>query len=296
MTLRYDMRWHFNPPTEGIPDAAVAQFMSLAKRVTAEGDKQSILETFKAHFSIACDRMHHRSSNAGWAESDLQSMMDQAAPNAPRFIEAFYQACEEIRRQSPAWMVPDFENINCLLQAHQINFEIRPPDLVFLGGDVSNLVPVPPRPPTLAERAQEIFQLSLQRSEQNLSERRWREAVQELLWLLESVTTGFAGMDTAIGKVEGKYFNQIVRDLRNKNRGSTLECALNWVTALHGYLSSPTGGGVRHGLDLKSGVAMNEHEARLCANLIRSYLTYLLAEYEAMSSAAVGKSTGYNAS
>jgi hypothetical protein len=29
-----------------------------------------------------------------------------------------------------------------------------------------------------------------------------------------------------------------------------LNQVLGWMTALHGYLSSPTGGGVRHGLDL----------------------------------------------
>ena len=49
---------------------------------------------------------------------------------------------------------------------------------------------------------------------------------------------------------------------------------------LHGYLSSPTGGGVRHGVDLNEGMEFGITEARLYCNLIRSYLTFLIAEHE----------------
>ena len=49
---------------------------------------------------------------------------------------------------------------------------------------------------------------------------------------------------------------------------------------LHGYLSSPTGGGVRHGVDLNEGLELGIVEARLYCNLIRSYLTFLIAEHE----------------
>ena len=49
---------------------------------------------------------------------------------------------------------------------------------------------------------------------------------------------------------------------------------------LHGYLSSPTGGGVRHGVDLNEGLELGITEARLYCNLIRSYLTFLIAEHE----------------
>jgi hypothetical protein len=55
---------------------------------------------------------------------------------------------------------------------------------------------------------------------------------------------------------------------------------LDWTTSLHGYLSSPTGGGVRHGIDLKSGVAIDPTEARLFCNLIRSYFGFLIAQHE----------------
>ena len=49
---------------------------------------------------------------------------------------------------------------------------------------------------------------------------------------------------------------------------------------MHGYLSAPAGGGVRHGLDLSRGVAITHSEARLFCNLVRSYLSFLIAEHE----------------
>ena len=56
------------------------------------------------------------------------------------------------------------------------------------------------------------------------------------------------------------------------------------MMALHGYLSSPTGGGIRHGLDLSDGNPVQINEARLYCNLIRSYITYLSTEHERLRS------------
>jgi hypothetical protein len=56
-----------------------------------------------------------------------------------------------------------------------------------------------------------------------------------------------------------------------------------WIEALHGYLSSPTGGGVRHGADLSGDLVIDPNEARLYCNLIRSYITYLMAEHERLT-------------
>jgi hypothetical protein len=123
----------------------------------------------------------------------------------------------------------------------------------------------------------------LKRSEELLAQHRGREAVQEALWLLETVATAFRGMDTGVDKVEGRYFNQIVKELRRAKPGTTLDQVLLWLTALHGYLSSPSGGGVRHGLDLNEGVQISENEARLFCNLIRSYLSFLLIEHEQLA-------------
>jgi hypothetical protein len=40
------------------------------------------------------------------------------------------------------------------------------------------------------------------------------------------------------------------------------------------------GQGIRHGADLKSGVALHPSDARLFCNLIRSYILFLIAEHE----------------
>ena len=126
----------------------------------------------------------------------------------------------------------------------------------------------------------EILQTSLQNAEKLLSEGRGREALQETLWLLETITTGFRGVDTGTGSIEGKYFNKIVKELRAAHSGQTMDKALTWMVNLHGYLSSPTGGGVRHGLDLNDGLELSFNEAKLFFNLIRSYVSFLLSEYE----------------
>ncbi len=107
--------------------------------------------------------------------------------------------------------------------------------------------------------------------------------MQEILWLLETVSTAFQGMNTTEGTVQGKYFNKIAEDLRRHHKGKILDQVLAWVTALHGYLSSPTGGAVRHGTNLKAAILIQPNEARLFCNLIRSYITYLMAEHARLS-------------
>jgi hypothetical protein len=203
--------------------------------------------------------------------------MDKAANNAPLFIEAFYDGCNDLHERDPDIVVPDVARINRVLSENSAGFEIRLPDLVF--GNLQPPISVPERPPSLDQQAQEIIQQSLKTSERLLSEGNDRPAVQEILWLLETVSTAFRDLDVGDGTVQGKYFNKIAEDLCRFQKGTTLNQVLNWITALHGYLSSPTGGGVRHGADLRSGISVQPNEARLFCNLIRSYVSYLMAEH-----------------
>lgn len=204
--------------------------------------------------------------------------MRKAAENAPLFLDALYDACEILRGQG--MFAPDAAMINELCESYDIGYVVRPPELLLRESVGAVSIPVAQSAPTMAEQAMEILQESLQRAEALLTEGHPREAVQETLWVLESVTTAFRGIESAEGTVRGKYFNEIVRDLRRVTKGSALERVLDWITNLHGYLSSPTGGGVRHGLDLNDGVPIGPNEARLFCNLIRSYISYLLVEHE----------------
>ena len=271
--------WRFDSPG-AMPLEAVREFDTLVGRVAAQGNRWAILEHFKGYFAGAAGATTSRSSSESWAESDLDRLMSQAAENAPLFIEAFYDGCESLRSEADL-TVPEVGRINRILSEHGVGYEIRPPALVAVG--LHQPIPVPERYQSLDEQAQEIVQQSLQQSEKLLAEGHPRQAVQEILWLMESVVTAFKGLGTGEDTIEAKYFNKIAKELRTKRKGQTIEQVLSWLTTLHGYLSSPTGGGVRHGADLKSGITINADEGRLYCNLIRSYVTFLMSEHERMS-------------
>jgi hypothetical protein len=282
--LQFDPKWRFKPPPDGryrntaLPQEALRELDRLIGKVATQGERWDILEHFKGAFCKACGASHAWSSSESWAETDLSASMRHAAANAPLFLEAFHEACEELREQG--LFAPDAPMINEICEKHNVGYVLKPPELILRESLAATSVPVVERPPTLAEAALEMLQQSLQRAERLQSEGHHREAVQETLWVLESVTTAFRGVASAGNTVRGKYFNEIVKDLRRLAKGSTLERVLEWVSAVHGYLSSPTGGGIRHGLDLNAGVPIGAGEARLFCNLIRSYISYLLTEHE----------------
>lgn len=282
--LKFDPRWRFRPPPDGryrnaaIPVEALREFENLIEKVATQGRRWDVFEHFKGAFCRACGTSHVWSSSESWAETDTFSYMSQSAENAPLFLEAFYEACEGLRSQK--MFAPDASMINDVCEKCNIGYILRPPELLTRESLAATSVAVVERPPTVAETALELIEQSLQHSERLLSDGHYHEAVQETLWVIESLTTAFRGVESSGDVVRGKYFNDIVRDLRRIAKGSTLERVLEWVSALHGYLSSPTGGGVRHGLDLNEGIPIGPSEARLFCNLIRSYVSYLLTEHE----------------
>jgi hypothetical protein len=54
--------------------------------------------------------------------------MQEATVKAPLFIEAFYNACESLRKDGAA--VPNVRLINRILVKHTAGYEIRTPDLI----------------------------------------------------------------------------------------------------------------------------------------------------------------------
>ena len=124
--LRFNGAWRVRPPTDSewltqaIPGGAVEAFRSLINQVATQGDRQNILEHFKGGFSAAAGLPHSRSSSVGWAESDLEEYMGQAARNAPLFIEAFFDACKTLQVGIEDYYAPDAELINAVcLEHHQ---------------------------------------------------------------------------------------------------------------------------------------------------------------------------------
>lgn len=261
---------------EVLPPKVVSEFGDLIGKIAAQGDRRDLLEHFKGYFCGAIGAAHYWSSNESWAYTDLLKYMEEAARNPALFIEAFYDACEALRQEGK-YELPGVGLMNEILREHEVLLEIRPPRLARVESVAR--VPDPEPPPTLAEGASGIIRRSMQRAEELLGENRPREAVQEMLWILESIATTFRGASLPTGTVQGRYFNEIAKELRAASRGTTLERVVDWSTQLHGYLSSPTGGGVRHGLDLNSGTAISLEQGRLFCNLILSFVTYLMAEH-----------------
>jgi hypothetical protein len=188
MPLQFKGAWRFNPPSDGrfinqsIPDSAVEECLELIGRVATQGNRREVLEHFKGYFCTASGSAHYWSSNTSWAQIDLETFAHDAARNAPLFIEAFYDACQSFSGDDPDKWAPDVEMINGLLAKHGIGYEIRPPRLEPREDVVAApLVEVGEAPPTLTDRAGEILQTSLNRSEELLLQRRSREAVQESL-------------------------------------------------------------------------------------------------------------------
>lgn len=279
--LKFNKAWRFTSPGS-IPEGVLGEFYGLIGKVAAQGGRRRILEHFKTYFAESLGETNYGSSDVGWADTDLQSYMDRAAENAPLFIEAFVEACRHFETSDSEISVPDISMINKILADHETGYQICLPELI--SAHLSKPISVPEEEVSLDVRAREIIRRSLEESERLLSERRSRQAVQEVLWLLETISTVFKGIDIGDGTVGGKYFNSIIKDLRRYGKRKNIEEILRWITTLHGYLSSPTGGGIRHGTDLKSGPEIDNNEAELFCNLIRSYITFLLAEHQRLRS------------
>ena len=270
--LEFPSEWRFGDPGGIAPDT-VNDFYHLILKIAGQGDTWTLLELFKSKFNGGSSS----SSSESWAMSDLHGAMHGADSNAPAFIDAFWSGREEIAVSHPRHGLPDVAVVNRMLSERGELYEIRPPRLLRR----DSAAPMPVQVPAVGfdERARDLIDASLDQAERLMSEGRDRQAVQEVLWLLETVTTGFEGRPIGDGAVVvGKYFTTIARELRQRRRGSVLGEAMGWIGTLHGYLSSPTGGGVRHGTRLTDGVDPAPHEAALYVNLARSYIGFLLAE------------------
>jgi hypothetical protein len=278
--LNFDPSWRLMPPGK-IARGVAADLAVLIKRVAGQhGNRQYIFEHYKRYFADAAGRPHHQSSSLRWAESDLDDYMSEAGENAPMFIEAFFDAGQSLKNQNPEFVVPDANMINHVLSINNAGYELSPPNLIARNPQAP--VAIEALPPSLDAQAHEIIHRSLKQSEEYLTARKNRQAVQEILWLLETVSTAFQGISIGETTIQGKYFNKIADELRQHRRGQVAEQAINWMKTLHGYLSSPTGGGVRHGATLSADAELSPHEARLYCNLIRSYLHFLLDEYDSL--------------
>ena len=250
--LKFNPDWEYESPGP-IPASVRHEFFQVINRLAGKGNRKATLEHFKKNFASAAGNSYQSSSDASWASSDLERDMDDAMANAARFIDAFYSACVTLRDADPDMPTPDANRINRILAQGEAGYQIV--DGRLEATTVHTPVAVPQKLPSLDEQAEELIGLAIRKSDAELRKGQGRQAVSEMLWLLETITTAFKGTATETGTVTGKYFNEIIKEMRAGNLSPHQNQILNSMVSLHGYLSSPSGGGIRHGQDLKNGRA-----------------------------------------
>ncbi len=114
--------------TTPLPNAAVQDFLLLARRIDSGSNRQYVFEVFKRAFCRVSGEPYYSSSSVGWAESDLSVAANKTAENAPGFIQAFVDTCEDL--QNGGAIVPDYTLINHLLHQHHVPFRIENGELV----------------------------------------------------------------------------------------------------------------------------------------------------------------------
>lgn len=115
--------------TSPLPIGAVDAFREMINIIAGQGDAREIYEHFKRYFSAAAGQGYVRSSDEGWASTDLSTDMEAASANTPLFLSAFYDAIEALR-PSAMYDLPALEEINDLCRRTRVGFEIQPPNIV----------------------------------------------------------------------------------------------------------------------------------------------------------------------
>jgi hypothetical protein len=291
--LNFDIAWELTPPPDStyvnrrIPPEALEQiFLLLTKVANRTNDAEEVFYLIRTEFSEAMGHPVYRSTSMYFAPGDARAAMERAMENAPLFISAFYGVCKKIKKQFGGKTAPSVPVINRLLELHRLGYVIEPPNLVLR--DQIEVVPV--RSANVLEQFQARFQAAIDRSQQLLEENNCDEAVTQIWWLLESIMLLFAGCKVNGQQIGGTYFNEVAKQLKRVAGDTAIMGAVaRWLEALQAYLSGPGEAGIRHGRHLHL-EGLKRHEAELFCNLTRSYISYLLSEYQAIT--AEGTSEG----
>lgn len=289
LSLNFDIAWELTPPQDSTyinskvpPDAVENFFGILTRAANRTGDPEEVYYIIRSQFSEAMGLPIYRSSSLYFAPGDARAAMDTAAENAPVFISAFYETCEQIRQQFGSRTAPSVPVMNRLLEMHRLGYVIAPPDLAVR----EQVEVVPVQSTTALEQAKARFRDAIERSRVLLEENNGDEAVAQIWWLLESIMLSFPGCRLNEQEISGTYFNEVTRSLRRAaGDAAVMGAVTRWLEALQSYLSGPSEAGIRHGRHLHM-EGLKKHEAELFCNLSRSYISYLLSEYELLTAEA----------
>ena len=135
----------FSTSATPLSNAALEEFLAVARKITSPYGRKEVLETFKEHFCNASGSSYYSSSNVSWAESDLNNAADDAAVNIASFIAAFFNACEQLEKSGSA--VPNSDYINKIMESNNIPYQIIDGSLI----QTTDYIPPPEVAPTTAE-------------------------------------------------------------------------------------------------------------------------------------------------
>ncbi len=124
--LTFPDAWRFDSPGALEPEAR-RELAKLAKQIATQGSPWEAYEAFKANFAAAIGSTSSQSSSSEWAETDMFSQMGNVS-NAPLFIQAFYDTCEQLRAAGRS--VPEVAYLNKILERTKAGYQIRPPKLL----------------------------------------------------------------------------------------------------------------------------------------------------------------------
>jgi hypothetical protein len=292
MPLGFPTAWRFSAPKVGpnnssaLPPAALEELARLAIQLAGFSFAGTWvgLETFKKHLYPAAGVAYHgKSSDEGWAETDLRSVITELQGQPPLLIEGLVTAGRVLTDKSGEPLLSDAEPLNAILRKY--NFGLR-----VTGDKLEPTSEVNPDafavPPLIERRSAELSEL-WGRSEQLLAEGRNREAAAASWTVVESVLLVFKGRTVGGAVVDGNHFNKIVKSLKNNARFDAelepvFEQAVRLAERLQDYLSNPDTGGVRHGFGLDS-APKSAHEARLLIDFAKGLARYICSEYDRLT-------------
>jgi hypothetical protein len=131
MELQYPPEWKFADGNEipPVPSSVAMMFHDWLVKIAATSDTAwDWIESFKDEFGD-----QGTSSNIEWAHADLASAMRDNDLNAVIFLDRLYSCVVSARRAGLA--SPTVEQLNSVLRRNQVDYELRPPDLVRADGD-----------------------------------------------------------------------------------------------------------------------------------------------------------------
>lgn len=279
-------RWRFKSPgpaSQAFRHALYSLLVQVTNQIADDRQRWGLVETLKQHFTSAIGEPHYTSTSYRWALSDLDTKMLECVDNAPLLIVTFVNACEQLQAvHKDEIQFPGAGLVNELMIEHGVGYVIVDQTLMVREADA----PIAPlvAPLSLDETARELVSKTFQDVGRLLSTAgEERRAVAEMLWLLETFSTAFNGLESPDKPELGSYFNKVIGTLRSQRKGTPFDQIMVWLMGIHGYLSSPTGGGVRHGTDILNPRELGPGEAQLYVNLMSSYLHYLMGEYDRLA-------------